>query len=151
MLPVDDAHRSHSLANATIAELNSFVRTHEAALEALNISTNIWVILDEQSLQTSTCVLAEQVYDEDEEELSAECRALRLPCSEAWICFANLDIANMEFEEYADVDAGVQEDGTFQWVGPFEPSNKALEESSTEQEGRRQAALNAARDLGHID
>jgi hypothetical protein len=148
---VDAAHSAHSLANATLGELNSFVRTHEAALQALGISTHNWVVIDEQGLRTSTCVLAEQVYDVDKEELSAECRALRLPCAQAWICFVNLDLANMGFEEYADMDAGVQADGAFKWVSPFEPSNEAVEESRKGQEGRRQAALKAARDLGHID
>lgn len=80
--------------------------------------------------------------------LSDRFRALRVSCDEAWIIFANLDISNMGFEEYADFDAGVQADGTFKWVGKFEDSNDA---GRIKQERKRAAALKAARDLGHID
>ena len=40
-------------------------------------------------------------------------RAVRIPYTEAWAIFCNLDVANMGFEDWMNEDAGVQEDGAY--------------------------------------
>lgn len=148
---MEESYQNHSLANATLDEVNTFIRAHESQLQDLDITAHHWIIFDQQSLETDTCILAEQVFDEEKMELSNGFRALRIARPEAWSCFANLDIANMGFEDFADLDAGLLADGTYPWVGPFEPSNAALERADEEQGKKREAALKAARELGHID
>jgi hypothetical protein len=83
--------------------------------------------------------------------LPEEFRATRVPLTYAWIMFVNLDISNMGFEEYINMKAGIQEDGTWKWIGPFPPSNEALERADREEDAKRQKALKALRDLGHAD
>lgn len=65
--------------------------------------------------------------------------------------FCNLDIANMDFEEWVDEDAGIQEDGAYIWVGPFPSTNEHLERGRRETEAKREAAMKAMKDLGHVD
>jgi len=91
------------------------------------------------------------MFDGDKMEMSDRFRALRIPLPEAWGYYFNLDISKMRFEECADFDAGVQEDGLYKWVGPFKPSNEGLEQCKIERDRKMEAALKAARDLGHID
>lgn len=74
-----------------------------------------------------------------------------MPYEQAWGILASLSIANMDFEEWADEDAGVQADGLYKWVGPFPQTNDALIESERGVQAKRDAALKAMRDLGHVD
>ena len=65
--------------------------------------------------------------------------------------FCNLDIANMDFEDWADVDAGEQPDGTYKWVGPFEGSNEAQDQAIREANEKREAAFKVLKGLGHVE
>ena len=65
--------------------------------------------------------------------------------------FANLDIANMGFEEWVDEKAGLQEDGAYKWVGAFPATIESQEQTRKETAVKREAALKAMRGLGHID
>lgn len=100
--------------------------------------------------------MVEQLYYYDEEQengqyLPDEFRAARVPLTFAWTMYASLDISNMGLEDYVDEKAGRQEDGAWKWIGPFTPSNEALERADREEEAKRQKALKALRDLGHVD
>jgi hypothetical protein len=56
---------------------------------------------------------------------------------ETWAMFANLDIENMGFEEWIDEDAGLQDDGTYNWIGPFpcESENAIQSRKDSEDKG----------------
>ncbi|KAF2434443.1 hypothetical protein EJ08DRAFT_646420 [Tothia fuscella] len=148
---VENSYTNHPLTNKTVDEINSVVRQNENHLKDLDISPSNWVILDQPGLVDSTCILVEQDFKGDNLEVEDKYRAMRISCTEAWIIYAGLDVGNMGFEDVADVDAGLLEDGTYRWVGPFEASNEALKKAEVETEKKRQAALEAARDLGYID
>lgn len=140
----------HDLAGATLDEINTFIRSNESALQGLNIATLNWVIIDQKGIETSTCLVVEQVYDPDTSSMSNKYRAARLPYAEAWGMYSNLDIANMDFEDWVDIDAGPQDDGAYLWV-PFPPSNEALAQDAREAQTKREAALKTLKDLGHVD
>ena len=64
----------------------------------------------------------EQIYYWDEEQkngdyLPDEFRAARVPLTVAWIMYANLDIANMEFEAFVDEKAGYRRTGRGSGLG----------------------------------
>ena len=146
----------NDFAGSTFEEINKFLRTNETKLKALDFTTKNWVIIDQKGLDTETCLVAEQTFHWDAAKrkghyLPDDFRAARVPLTFAWIMFVNLDISNMGFEEYVDVKAGIQEDGTWKWIGPFPPSNEALERAEREEDTQRQKALKALRDLGHVD
>ncbi|KAJ7123563.1 hypothetical protein C8R44DRAFT_735208 [Mycena epipterygia] len=132
-LPLPDISGTNDFAAMPFAEINAFVRTHDTGLQDLDFSTGNWVIIDNQGLETSTCLLCEQYYNSGEEAHSV---------------FVNLDIANMGFEDFVDEDAGQQEDGSWKWAS-FPPDTDAKEKS--EADIKRDEALRELRDGGHAD
>ncbi|KAJ7849557.1 hypothetical protein B0H13DRAFT_2088370 [Mycena leptocephala] len=155
LLPLPDITDSNDFVSKSLAEINSFIRANEDALSAIDISSGNWLIIDQKGLETSTCLVCEQVYNsgeknggEGEPGLTSEFRACRLPYEEAWSMIANLDM-NLGFEEFVDQDVGEQEDGTWKWSS-FDPSTDDAEEK-TESEVEREKALQELRDNGHAD
>jgi hypothetical protein len=131
----------NNFAGSTFEDINKFLRTNEAKLKALDFATKNWVIVDQKGLDTETCLVVEQPYHFDGVQgksyyLPDEFRATRVPLTYAWIMFVNLDISNMGFEEYVDAKAGIQEDGTWKWIGPFPSSNEVLERADREEDAK---------------
>lgn len=141
----------HDLAGLSISEITNFVRDNEARLKELEISNHLWVIIDQAGLDNSTGIVVETHYDYENKGYTYDFKAGRLPLVDLWGMYCNLDIANMGFEEWMDQDAGLQDDGTYKWVGPFPGSNEAIEKSQKETEAKLAVALKVAKDLGHID
>ncbi|KAF9058396.1 hypothetical protein BDP27DRAFT_1343873 [Rhodocollybia butyracea] len=127
-IPLPDSSRN-DFTGMSLADVNAFVRTHKDVLERLKLSPYTWLVIDQKGLETSTCIVCE--------DIEQQFRACRIPYEKAWSMTANLDIANMGFEEYVDEEAGVQEDGTWKWQ-PFEGESK---EREREVELKREKAL----------
>ena len=104
-----------------------------------------------EGIESSSCILAEREYNAEKMDYDDSFRAVRIPLSEAWAMYVNLDIANMGFEDWVDLDSGLQDDGTYKWVGPFPSTSKAAERLKSETNAKREACLKIARDLGHIE
>jgi hypothetical protein len=151
MLTTTEPIVDHDLAGSTMGDISDFVRTNETQLKELNISTLSWIIIDQNGLDCSSCILMHRQYDVEKMEMSHKFKAIRMPFIETWIMYANLDVANMDFEEWLDEDAGLQDDGTYKWIGPFPPSNEGLVQAEKEKEAKREACLKVAKDLGYIE
>jgi hypothetical protein len=138
--------RQNDLTNSTLEEINTFVRSHEPAFQECNLMTSLWLVIDQQGLEDLTCILVQQDSGEDEETLQFRMldsfKAVRLPCAEVWSVLANLHIANMGFEDFADEDGGLGEDGTFKCVDTAFIHGGEIKE--------RDEALKALRKLGHV-
>ena len=147
----DEPIQDTSLANSTLSEISKFIETNEAELGKMEITSDNWIVIDQEGLDSSTCILVNRQFDEETNEIGQEFKALRLPLTEAWPMFANLDIANMDFEDWIDEDTGVQEDGLYKWVGPFPTENEGITQGKSDVEAKREAALKAAKDLGKIE
>jgi hypothetical protein len=154
-LPLPDITDSNDFVSMSLAEINSFIRANEDALSGIDIPSGNWLIIDKKGLETSACLVCEQVYNSGEENggegepgHTSEFRACRLPYEEAWSMIANLGM-NLGFEEFVDEDAGEQEDGTWE-SSSFDPSTDDAEEK-TESEVKREKALQELRDNGHAD
>ncbi|KAJ7349897.1 hypothetical protein B0H14DRAFT_2868963 [Mycena olivaceomarginata] len=154
-LPTPDISGNNDFVSQSLAEINTFIRANEAALERIDVSTGDWLIIDQKGLETSTCLVCEQVYysgedgQEGEEGLSSDFRACRLPYEEAHGMIVNLNLANMDFEEFVDEDAGEQPDGAWKWQS-FDPSEGAPE-GMAEEDIEREKALQELRNGGYAD
>ncbi|KAF7343216.1 hypothetical protein MVEN_01752900 [Mycena venus] len=155
-LPVSDIRDNNDFSSMSLAEINDFIRANEDALSAIDISSGDWLVIDQKGFETSTCLVCEQFYNpgeesegEGEEGLTDEFRAARLPYEEAHGMIVNLDIANMGFEEYVDEEAGVQEDGAWRWQSFSSGADD--NDDMTDEDIKREKALQELRDGGHVD
>jgi len=86
-------------------------------MKDVKLLAHIWVVLDQKGLDTSTCIVVEQNYGEipgtEDEGMLNTSQAARVPLRHAVDMIGNLYLGNMGFEEWADVDAGLQSDGTY--------------------------------------
>ncbi|KAJ7784205.1 hypothetical protein B0H16DRAFT_1657921 [Mycena metata] len=157
VLPISDISDNNAFASSSMAEISTFIRENEDFMGKMGVSTGDWLIIDQKGLETSTCLACERFYDPGEDEeggggeagMTGEFRACRLPYEWAWSIICNLDIANMDFEDFVDVNAGEQEDGSWKWMS-FDPSTEDNEEETAE-EAKRGAALKELRDGGYAD
>ncbi|KAJ7612717.1 hypothetical protein FB45DRAFT_874921 [Roridomyces roridus] len=145
-LPITSAPDNTDFASASLVEINTFMRAKEQTLAALDLSSRNWVVIDQSGLDASTCLVCEQVYDYTEDDkgnslgLTAQFPACRAPFEEAWIMMANLDISNMDFEEYVDQEKGQDGEGVWTWSTSF-----------SEEGQQRDKVLKELRDGGYSD
>jgi hypothetical protein len=64
-------------------DINDFVHKNRTKLKELNITTRDWVIIDQDGLDSSTCVLVHPAYDAEKRELTRDFEAARIPLVEA--------------------------------------------------------------------
>ncbi|KAJ7753296.1 hypothetical protein B0H14DRAFT_3512752 [Mycena olivaceomarginata] len=145
----------NAFASKSLAEISAFVDANGDALLKIGVTWAHWVVIDQKGLETSTCLVCKcgSGFDEEEEEggggLTSEFRACRMPYEMALSMIVNLDIANMDFEDFVDEKAGVQEDGVWKWRS-FDPSDRGTEDMTAE-EIKREKALQELRDGGYAD
>ncbi|KAK4543991.1 hypothetical protein LTR36_004765 [Oleoguttula mirabilis] len=70
--------------------------------ENQGFNSSIYIILDEKGLQDRTCVFAERRFDDEANELTDHFNKVRVPWSEVYIVFVNVNIGNVGFEDYCD-------------------------------------------------
>nr|GAT55686.1 predicted protein [Mycena chlorophos] len=143
-LPITNLQASE-YENLSLTEINAFVRSHEQALAAAGFSHEQWVVLDQAGLESGTCVVFDHwLRDEDDEDEDDDeddedgdegagggnnnrFRACRVPWKQAHSMLSNLDIANMDFEDFVDEDAGAEADGTWKFTMDDEESPEVAE------------------------
>ena len=148
MFPVEIS--MNHFGGKSLDEIDSFMRSNDSKLGDLNVTRGEWVTIDQEGVESDTCL----VYSQDmlEEGSQVPFKAARLPYTEAWGMIVNLSLGNMGFEEWIDEDAGVQKDGAYKWIGPFGPTtSEAQKERDRDTEARRKAVMEDMRELGHID
>jgi hypothetical protein len=145
----------NAFASKSLAEISAFVDANSDALRKIDVSWAHWVVIDQKGLETSTCLVCKcgSGFDEDEEEggrgSTSEFRACRMPYEMALSMVVNLDIANMNFEDFVDERAGEQEDGAWRWRS-FDPGDRGTEDM-TVAEIKREKTLRELRNGGYAD
>ncbi|CAK5274400.1 unnamed protein product [Mycena citricolor] len=144
----------NEFAGMSLKQINEYMLANEDKLVAGDCSPHLWLVIDEKGFETSTCIVCEHV-DSSEEEQRVEdtsaasgWRGCRLPFEEAHGMIVNLDIANMDFEEYVDEEAGLQDDGTYNWQS-FDSEDEHSEEPP-EWQLARDAAFEELRQGGFV-
>ncbi|KAI5364569.1 hypothetical protein Slin15195_G041060 [Septoria linicola] len=136
-------------AGATIAELTAF------CLEAVQKGTKrrcpgLFLALDEQGVTDETVIVFYQIFDSDIEISGPKLttgdgfKKVRMPWSAAYLMWCNLEIANMNFEEFADNqeipdDGGWYETGglaSYDGLDEQQHRNREVEIARFESEGR---------------
>ncbi|KAE8373316.1 hypothetical protein BDV26DRAFT_297041 [Aspergillus bertholletiae] len=127
-----------------------------------DLTASNWLVIDQRGLDSESCLLAEYIspadweeekekekeaeeeQENDEEEDKKEkgnaiaypYRMCRIPWTRAWAMFCNLDIANMDFEEWVDEERGPVEadSGAWAWGGPFGGQDKGYDEEDDDED-----------------
>lgn len=120
-LRADELSANH-FTKASLEEINKFVRENEKTLkETLELSTHHWVVMDTKCLvgPKQSCIVCEQKFEFNEDEPSGsensedgytnEFRAARIDQEDVLSMLNNLDIANMDWADWAD-DEGIVDD-----------------------------------------
>lgn len=104
--PITETGLSNNIwASRSISDIESFMlRERETKETGLNLNT--FIILDEQGVKDGTIVLLDSPYNGDEEKMEEKFYKVRVPWAKAYIMWCNLDIANMNFEEFVDEEQG---------------------------------------------
>lgn len=79
---------------------------------------HLYVIVDSQGVDDHTCLLGERMIEYENEPISypERFKKMRLPWDETYLTWCNLNIANMNFEEFTEErDADYEETLTRQW------------------------------------
>jgi hypothetical protein len=153
----------NEFANASPDDVLGFILHNIEGFKALGYEEVVrWVILDAEGIETSTCLLAQRIFRYDEATKTGcytdKQRFVRLPLELAWSMFANLDIGNMGFEDFAtlhDAPEGHEElpeprDGEYELEETFKKSDGSSGMLNKDALRKREAALKTLRDLGHI-
>lgn len=78
------------------------------------------VIVDKQGMNDGTCILLNRVFDGESEPMHFldKYYKVRLPWSDTYITWCNLDIAKVNFEESCDEEKGGKGDGWWEYKAP---------------------------------
>ncbi len=109
---------SNEWHNSTLEEIEAFVfalnepsDTNEAHLG----ETSVFLLLDEKGLQDKTCIVGERRYDDETDERTDFFNKVRVPWEECQVMWANLNIANMNFDDFCDDEVGEDENHWYTW------------------------------------
>lgn len=132
-------------ANKTISDVESFIiseRNKEDKETELNLDT--FVILDEQGVKDGTIILLDSPYNEDDDKKEDKYKKVRVPWEKAYIMWCNLDIGNMDFEEFIEFEEG-HEGEWFTYTEflphPNEDTQKLYDESASNVKEKREKAI----------
>lgn len=84
----------------SISDIETFMLSEGNKKIGLNLNT--FIVLDDQGVEDGTVVLLDRLYDDEEEKLSERFNKVRVPWAKAYIIWCNLDIANMNFEDFVE-------------------------------------------------
>jgi len=79
---------------------------------------HLFVVVDSQGVQDKTCIIGERMMDYENEPITfpERFKKLRLPWDETYLTWCNLNIANMNFEEFTEeADVEYEDTLTRQW------------------------------------
>lgn len=108
----------------------------------VNLRGSIFVMVDEEGMQKKTCVVAERAYDHDAEQQLDAFNKVRLPWTQTYGMWCNLDIANMSFEDWCHEERDHDKD---RW---WEYSDAAANEMSDDKRALQVEAIKKLEDEG---
>lgn len=107
----------NDFADSSLDQIYSFMSSRKSDIEALGLDQALWLIIDQQALDSLTCILVEEGLGHDPETgdqiEGGGYQAIRMPCEATYSMFCNLAIGNMGFEDFVDEEAGKGPDGLF--------------------------------------
>ncbi|KAF2166665.1 hypothetical protein M409DRAFT_54987 [Zasmidium cellare ATCC 36951] len=112
---------SNQWAGTSVRDIEQHILSIDDS-ESDGIDISVFLVIDEQSLQDRTCIMAERyTWNDDvdpwEQRLKGaqkkhyDFNKYRAPWDETYIVFVNLSLGNLRFDEYANEDEGTDEEG----------------------------------------
>lgn len=134
--PVSDETNTTVWQNATLEEVEAFMlpiikHFYEISTDS---SPNNPFILDSQGLTEKTCIVIDRQLDENEDSSRPQdtFNKVRVPWKEVHSVWANLDISNMDFEDYCDEEQGANGEGWWRFnYESFPEEEDGFEEART--------------------
>lgn len=135
--PITENDLSNNIwANKSISDIQSFMLSQRENEVGLNVNT--FLILDEQGVKDGTIVLLDPPYNDDDDKMEEKFNKVRLPWEKAYIMWCNLDIANMNFDDFAEEDADGDDE---EWWTYTVDQEEETDEAKNVKEKRNNAIL----------
>lgn len=102
--PITVADLSNNIwASKSISDVEAFViNERNKADEGNDYNLTTFTILDEQSVKDGTIIVLHSPYDGDEDKVEEKFYKVRVPWDKAYLMWCNLDIGNMDFEDFVE-------------------------------------------------
>ena len=128
-------------AGKSLQDVEQFALQHLKGEDDGHLNLTNPVIVDEQGFRYKTCIILERDFQDEPEFIPLDkFKKTRVPWSHTYIMWCNLDIANMNFEEYCDDVKGDVGDGW--WEYNFEDTE------NEKVQAQRASAIKALEELG---
>ncbi|KAK6396848.1 hypothetical protein LTR95_019515 [Oleoguttula sp. CCFEE 5521] len=127
--PFDNAWKA-----APLDDVEAYMRdVHRCLPESrFRVRTTLFLVIDDEGLEADEVVLCTRDYNLEMHDYGEKFRRVRVPIEEAHTMYVNLDVANMDFEDFVDREEEADEDGWWVYAGVggpdlFEEGLKARE------------------------
>jgi hypothetical protein len=142
--PLSSSSPDNAWAGAALEEVEAFCMDLARDKENLKKHSDgtLYVVVDSTGAQAYSCILGHRAYDTED-----RFDKMRIPWDKLYSPWCNLDIANMNFEEFTQEgdDGGAGEDGWFTFQNVM-----GDDYLSDENRGKRDREIQRFRDAGHI-
>jgi hypothetical protein len=121
---------------ADLKDIESYCITLKSSDDA-HKAANLFICLDSAGLETKTCILCSlpDAYYDDPGSFCGRYDKVRVPWDDVYMIWCNLDIANMNFEEFVEEEDG-DDQGWFRYQSIYEDDDddrkEALEKKDRE-------------------
>lgn len=149
--PLSSSSLDNAWAGAALEDVEGFCMDLARDEENLkrNLDAGLYVVVDSTGAQAHSCILGHRACDAEAEEVIELDRfdKMRIPWEKLYSPWCNLDIANMNFEEFTqECDEGGQgQDGWFTFKDVMEG-----DDLSEENRGKMETEIQRFRNAGHI-
>ena len=143
------SHPEKAWADANLEEIEAYcLDLQRDVTEDEQKGANIFVMIDSEGLENKTCILASipDDYYEDPSTFRGRYDKVRVPWDDVYMIWCNLDIANMNFEEFVEEEEG---EGDGQGWFTYHSIYEGDEEHEKDLE-RRDRKIEDWRRLGHV-
>jgi hypothetical protein len=113
------SHPENAWADANLKDIEAYCLNLERGEQK---GAGLFVMVDSEGLESKTCILAslpEDYYD-DPGAFGGKYDKVRVPWDDVYMIWCNLDIANMNFEEFVEEEEEGDEQGWFTYQSIYE-------------------------------
>lgn len=138
---------SNLWAGASIEEIETYCLERRRADQEDDRGWSLFVVLDSAGIESKTCVLGSlpEEFLENPNDFEGRYEKVRVPWEDIYTVHSNLDIANMNWEEFVQEEQGDSQ-GWYTYQSIFDE----LPHLSKEGQERRHAEIAKARREGHV-
>ena len=113
------SHPENAWADANLKDIEAYCLNLERCEQK---GAGLFVVVDSEGLKNKTCILASlpEVYYDDPGAFGGKYDKVRVPWDDVYMIWCNLDIANMNFEEFVEEEEEGDEQDWFTYQSIYE-------------------------------